>query len=1187
MDLTPINLLKSYILADDVFAPETYSFEGLLTSENFETLCKAYNTDIAKSWSTDLLTEFPNSRWITYRGHRLLIRGNKDGTASVVFSANPTFEHLRIIPKTSEEYKKIKENRDAKKKKTVGEKQKEVEGIEEANEETQKNTQLRRENAKKKAEAVKLVTKNFVDTVENILGYSIENLERQKEVGAKYGSSENTKINDFDKKNANLKKLIKELPEVDKKELAYGIKEKAIKDILSKSLNDLGGYAEKIGLGEKTTTGKESLDNILNNIELSAEDALKIAQASKDLKDAINEIKSKYKVANKQEMAIVLNSLQSVGITDFDTPPNDIQDAVVREAIQKVENLQRARDNSSFYDYMDSRVFDDEGVIRVKARTLYLEGAQGSIDTIANVLLGREGFDRDVLDFLGVKNASLILAQSINQSGKAEIAKKDLEKLLTKRTKDVVSDSLSEIDNSLLRLNNLDGLAKDGTYAGASIAGHKLQVYNKMTKDIAMAGGSLEASATILDGLRDENDLLQNVNVAGGDDFDALVSKLKKVGLFDKAIIKKSVGSGYIAEIPYENASNVLGGNKQGIQRDKFVSNLKSGKLTEGNWLPKGQNAVAYDTINEAQHKKAQKEGKADGYEAFVNKEGENGYTSKQPEGETLYRKPFNVKVGDAQQETIKFLENQKRIVADLGAGLGKTYMYLGAISQLKETGKLNNSFAVLSPPSRLRAEFFKDKEKFFPNMKVLEIDELKGRSGSSYGSSMADLKKIFGDDADVKSLREKNTQELQELAVQRAKEGFFDVVLTGHDSVKEGNTYKIIANGKPAFVGIDEAHEVIQETKDSGAQSKRLKAMKTMADSAEYFVAGTGTTIKNSVGELGTLLHIARPDIVTSPQKFGRKYENINQATNVFQSGAVNQFRSEYDDVMISRRAEVEGAKLIEKKENVNITPSQRNEFKQNEKQYRLDRNSNGKVGVIDKDTNKLVFLDSDNLKSFDKTSLDFSVGGDIPTSKEAKFLKENGFDKNHRLVELGGTGASQRRDSLHERALNGGNWKENAKMIKMVENIKNSPDQKHGVFYKNKFSKDTITQALKDNGYTDDQIVFVDGEVTAGKRDKAVTKFQSDPNAKIIVFSEAGATGLNLQAMDNLHHLTRTDTYAKQQQANARGYRKGRKGDVNAFYYDSDTPLDAKKVENINRKKKLSEAVGEFSDMRSLEIN
>lgn len=1181
MELSPVESLLLYITCPtESSSPYAWEFVGFCNND-FVALCKAHNefgNDLQKAWSTDLLRKYPNSRWVTYRGNKLLIRGNPDGTASVVFSANPAFEHLRIIPKTSEEYAKIQEGKD--KKKTIDE-AKSQKGVDEKAKEL---SDVRKKNAKLRSEAVQNVKQSFVSTVENILGLGKGSLDYEKEVSTIDALTKDANFSNPNNQKEIIKKT-KELSEKDRKKLAVGVEEKAIKKVLLGSLEQLGeDYGRELSdrLSEKTVTGVDAIDSILDSLDLSHEDAMRIAQASKEYKDTIKGIEKEYKVSINKARPLVITSLNGIGITDI-TEPSNIADSLLRDELSKIENEQRLSRNMAFYDKITERTYDENGTQRKSSRRLALQGAQSTLDSVAFALLGSEGFGSDLLDFLGVKNASLILAQSIDIAKKNDATKQDLEKIVIERSKNVVDSTLGRVGDMMSMIQDYSNLGEEGTIAKASANMARTNMLKDMGRELSMAQGSLESSATILDGLRDFNDLSKNVIVDGGDDFDKLVKKLKKTGIYDKAIIKPSE-NGFSVEIPYENAPKLLNVNKEGKKRDKFIADLKSGNLTEKGWLPKGQNPVAYDTISEAQYSEISKNGKASGYEEFTNTKGENGYTSKIPEGSKLYRKPFEVKVADAQQEGIKFIESQKRGVLDFGAGLGKTYTYLGLVSQLKETGKLQGSFAVLSPPSRLRAEFFKDKEKFFPNMNVLEMDEVKGKSGSSYGTSQKQLKEIFGEDADVKALRELSTFDLQQKAIERAKGGFFDVVLTGHDSVKEGNTYKIISEAKPAFVGIDEAHEIIQETSDSGAQSKRLKAMKSMADSAEYFVAGTGTTVKNSIAELGTLLHIARPDVVTDPKKFGKKYENINQGTVVFQNGSTNQFRREFDDIMLSRRSEVEGAKLIETKEKVKITPEQRKSYSQTENQYRLDRDNKGKFGVFDKETGKMDFLDADTLKTFDKDSINFSVGGDVPSPKEVAFLKSNGFD-GKRIVELGGTGASQRRDYGHERTLHSGDWKTNAKLSKMVENIKNQPDAKHGILYKNKFSKPAVTKAILDNGYTEDQIVFIDGSVVADKRDKAVTDFQQNPNVKVIVFSEAGATGLNLQAMDNLHHLTRLDTYAKQQQANARPYRKGRKADVNAYYYDSDTPLDNRKVESIERKKKISQSVGEYKETDNLQ--
>lgn len=1167
MELTPVKNLPIYILSPtENSTAHDWDFVGF-SRVDFEVLCMSnneYGNDITKSWSTELLLQYPNSRWITYRGHRLLIRGNPDGTASVVFSANPAFEHIRIIPKTSDEYKKMQEAK---------EKGKPAVDIE-SNDKKVKDHDLEKENAKKRTEAIDNVKQSFINTVESILGDQIKNLEASKKVGGKEIDAD---ITDISKKSLLLEDIAKKVEgfsQQEKKAFANGVKDKAIKKVLTDALDALGnGYSDKLSdsLAKKVSSGIDNVDYVLDKLDLSNEDALAIAQASKGLKDAIKEIQSEYKIAVKKEQPIIIASLQGIGITDVSEPSSGVVDSLLRDELSKIESAMRLEQNMLFYDKLDERSYKD-GVKRKSAVRLALQGAEGTINSVAGFLLGSKGFNSDIMSFLGLKNASIILAQNINLANKRDETMKDMESIIVERSKDVVKNSMSSVDEMLKTLKDLTDLTEDGTLAKASASGYKAGIYQEMGRYLAMASGSLESSATILDGLRDTKDLTENVQVDGGDNLDALVKKLKKLKIFDKVNILNLDGR-YVAEIPYEKASEMLIANKGGNNRTSFVSDLKSGKLTEKNWLPKGQSPLAYDTISKAKYNELSKQKSAGGFEEFENKKGENGYTSKQPEGEKLYRKAFEVKISDAQQEGIKFLENQKRVVLDMGAGMGKTMTYLGMVSQLKETGKLKGSFAVLSPPSRLRAEFLKDKEKFFPNMNVLEIDDVKK------GMTVKDRKQVFGDE-DVSKL---DTHQLQSRAVELAKQGKFDLVLTGHDSVKEGNTYKIISDASPSFVGIDEAHEIIQQTNDSGSQSKRLKAMKSMADSAEYFVAGTGTTVKNNMGELGTLLHITRPDIVPDAKKFGNKYENINQGTSVFQSGAVNEFRREYDDIMLSRRSEVEGSNFTEKKENVKITKSQKDNFKQTEKQYRLDRDNKGKYGIFDKETGKIDFLDAELLKTIEKEEINFSVGGDIPNPKEIAFLKDIG-STGKRIIELGGSGASQRRDYNHERTLHSGEWRENAKLSKMMENIKATPDKKQGILYKNKFSKPAITKALLDSGYKEHEIVFIDGSVTNEKRDKAVTDFQQNPEVKMIVFGEAGATGLNLQAMDRLHHLTRLDTYAKQQQANARGYRKGRVGDFESVYYDSDTPIDNKKVSAINRKKKISDSVGEYKEAKKL---
>ena len=69
---------------------------------------KSIKNSGGKSWSTQLLEENPGSRWVTINGNRVLIRGNEDGTATVVFAGNPALEHLKLMPKEHSENEQTK-----------------------------------------------------------------------------------------------------------------------------------------------------------------------------------------------------------------------------------------------------------------------------------------------------------------------------------------------------------------------------------------------------------------------------------------------------------------------------------------------------------------------------------------------------------------------------------------------------------------------------------------------------------------------------------------------------------------------------------------------------------------------------------------------------------------------------------------------------------------------------------------------------------------------------------------------------------------------------------------------------------------------------------------------------------------------------------------------------------------------
>lgn len=1077
----------------------------------------------AKSWSAKLMEDNPNSRWVTIRGNRVLIRGNADGTATVVFSANPAFEHLKIVPQTSEQYKKIQEEKEEKKI-------------------TAKEAQDNKEVKQAKQSALRNIRKDYFDQVAIQLSLDVSQQDLrtgEKEIKIVKGK---LNVNEIKEKSTGVKELI----EVAKSDSEKKVVTKALEDLAEKKLTE--GLIEEV-LGEgvvdggEVKTGISSIDEKLSRVEISKEDALAIWDAKRKKQEAEKEVKSKLNEKKFKSSDKDLASFENVGIVDWNKEPVSL-DKATEEALSQIANRERARMNTRFYNILDERSGS-------KSTSKFVsEGAKQSLNALASIVEGTslpEGF----VNMVGVDNASRIIGDRLFSKDNKDELKKQIEQFNIVNSQNIVKDVLESSEERLNRITAYTEQGELGILAKKTAAIQKARQLGQIGKEIGMAAGSLESTARVLDSLRndtkDDSDIVFKSSGASLDD------QLKDFGLSKNDYEINPDGKDFSVRIKSESFDKLFKQNQRITQRNERIKAIKDGSALEKDWKPKGTRDSFYDWKTPEQMRDKFGNTIPDGWEKYQNKKGENGYTSQFKEGEELFRKNMPIKFKDSQQRALKMLFEQKRVVGNLGAGIGKTVAYLGAISELKSIGKLKDSFAVMTPPSRLRDEFFKDNEKFYPDLNVLKLDEVKGGL------------------------------EAKKQAILDAKNGKYDIVLTGHDSMKSQGIADFIAEQKPAFVGVDEAHETFKS--EDQKKSGRFKAIKKLAESTEYFFPATGTPVRNKIGEFSSLLHITRPDLIPSESAFTKKYENVNQNTVAFQDFVNNEFRREFDDIVISESTKIT-PKKIEKKNTVALSPEQSEKYKENEAIYRLDRSSKG-FGVIDNETGELVQKGKNNLTHFD--SIDFKPARSklLQSKQEKKFLSENGMDSSrYRVVKLGKEGAAARRDSRHDRLLNGGDYKTNSKIQSIFKNIEANSEDKHIVFFKRQDSKKAMTEGLAEQlGLKPEQIAIIDGKTRMNKRKEQVKQFQTNPDVKVILLSDAGATGLNLQSGDHIHHLSRSDTFALQEQQNARAYRTGREKDVNVNYYDSNTPYDDNKVDNVKRKKRISESLGDYDDQITLE--
>lgn len=96
--------------------------------------------------------------------------------------------------------------------------------------------------------------------------------------------------------------------------------------------------------------------------------------------------------------------------------------------------------------------------------------------------------------------------------------------------------------------------------------------------------------------------------------------------------------------------------------------------------------------------------------------------------------------------------------------------------------------------------------------------------------------------------------------------------------------------------------------------------------------------------------------------------------------------------------------------------------------------------------------------------------------------------------------------------------------------------------------------------------------GEVEAPDRQKAVDDFTNDPKSKVIIMSEAGAYGLNLQAASYVVHYDSPWSVAKLTQREDRAHRIGQSKPVTVYNLIAKHTIDEYVVKVLHKKQKIS---------------
>lgn len=121
-------------------------------------------------------------------------------------------------------------------------------------------------------------------------------------------------------------------------------------------------------------------------------------------------------------------------------------------------------------------------------------------------------------------------------------------------------------------------------------------------------------------------------------------------------------------------------------------------------------------------------------------------------------------------------------------------------------------------------------------------------------------------------------------------------------------------------------------------------------------------------------------------------------------------------------------------------------------------------------------------------------------------------------------------------------------------------------------------IQSELDKHGFGTPSLIY--GDVSSQDRQKIVEEFNSDPNKRVLVMTEAGAYGLNIQAASYVIHYDAPWSVAKLMQREDRAHRIGQTKPVTVYNLIAKDTIDEYVAEVLHKKHKVSQDILQDAD-------
>ncbi len=156
--------------------------------------------------------------------------------------------------------------------------------------------------------------------------------------------------------------------------------------------------------------------------------------------------------------------------------------------------------------------------------------------------------------------------------------------------------------------------------------------------------------------------------------------------------------------------------------------------------------------------------------------------------------------------------------------------------------------------------------------------------------------------------------------------------------------------------------------------------------------------------------------------------------------------------------------------------------------------------------------------------------------------------------------------------------------RLSELFEGLLADPTRKIIVFSEWRRMLDRIERRLEEFGC---DYVRLDGQVPQKKRPEIVAKFQNDDQCRVILMTNAGSTGLNLQSANTVINVDLPWNPAVLEQRIARAYRMGQKNPVHIYKLVTTGTIEERLLDTLASKQELANAaINMDSDVESVEL-